>query len=223
VTGGALTPAEARAMLVQVARRLEASEDELNDADRATGDGDHGLAMARGFGAVGRELESGEVDAVDELVRTVGRTLLTSMGGASGVVFSTLFTRGAARLAPGELGSEGFACLLADGLAAVEERGGARPGDKTMVDALAPAAGKADELRTAPLATSLPAVATAAREGAEQTKAMVARAGKAKTLGERSLGHPDPGALSVYLMLRFMAEYVSAQSTTREAARARRG
>jgi dihydroxyacetone kinase-like protein len=211
VTGDALTPAEAQAMLVHVARGIEASEHELNDADRAVGDGDHGLAMARGFGAVGHELESRELDAVDELVRTVGRTLLSSMGGASGVVFSTLFTGGAARLAPDELGSDGVACLLADGLAAVEHRGGARPGGKTMIDALAPAAGKADELRAAPLAVSLPAVAAAAREGVEQTKAMVARAGKAKTLGERSLGQPDPGALSVYLILRFMAEYVAAR------------
>jgi dihydroxyacetone kinase-like protein len=210
VTGDALTPAEAQAMLVHVARGIEASEHELNDADRAVGDGDHGLAMARGFGAVRRELEGREPGAVDELLRAVGRTLLGSMGGASGIVFSTLFTKGASRVGEQELGSEALACFLADGLAGVEDRGRARPGDKTMVDALSPAAEKADELRAAPLATALPAVAAGARAGAERTTAMVARTGKARTLGERSLGHPDPGALSVSLILRFMAEYVVA-------------
>lgn len=99
--------------------------------------------------------------------------------------------------------------MLVDGLQAVKERGKAKPGDKTMVDSLAPAAMKSREMVSAPLAEALKAVAEAARQGMEKTKELVATTGKAKTLGERSLGHPDPGAVSTYLILKFMAEYVS--------------
>lgn len=99
--------------------------------------------------------------------------------------------------------------MLVDGLEAVKERGKAKPGDKTMVDSLAPAAIKSKEMVSAPLAEALKAVAEAARQGMEKTKELVATTGKAKTLGERSLGHPDPGAVSTYLILKFMAEYVS--------------
>jgi dihydroxyacetone kinase-like protein len=212
VPDDALTPHEAQAMLLHVARRIEDSEDELTDADRAIGDGDHGLAMLRGFDAVRQELESRELETIDELLRTVGRALLSSMGGASGILFSTFFTEGARGLAAQDaFGGEALARLLADGLAAVQKRGKATPGDKTMVDALAPAAQKALELPAAPLAALLPAVVEAARDGVEQTKTMVARTGKAKALGERSLGHPDPGALSAYLILRSMDEYVAAR------------
>ena len=210
MTGDALTPAETRAMLLHVARRMEDCEDELNEADRATGDGDHGLAVARGFGAVRRDLERREVDAVDGLLRTVGRTLLATMGGASGVLFATLFLEGARDLPAGDgFGSPALGRFLADGRAAVERRGGASPGRKTMLDALAPAADAAAGLRAAPLTTSLAAAAEAAREGAERTRTMVAQTGKAKTLGERSLGFPDPGALSIALLLGSMDGYVS--------------
>ena len=99
--------------------------------------------------------------------------------------------------------------MLLDGLAAVKERGGATPGDKTMVDALEPAALKSQELVSVSLDESLIAVAEVARAGMEATKDMVANVGKAKPLGERSLGHPDPGAVSTYFILKYMTEYVS--------------
>lgn len=222
----ALKPHEAQAMFLHVARRMEEHADELNEADRAVGDGDHGLGMARGFGAVRRELERDEVDTVDELLQTIGRTLLSTTGGASGILFATFFTEGARRLSARD-GFDGAALarLLADGCAAVRERGQARPGDKTMVDALAPAARKAVELQGAPLAVALPAVVAAAQEGVEQTRAMVARVGKASALGDRSLGYPDPGAVATSLILQSMSEYVSiarkADVAPRHARRAR--
>ena len=99
--------------------------------------------------------------------------------------------------------------LLGDGLLAVQERGKAKPGDKTMVDALAPAAAAAAAMAAAPLDQALPPVAEAARLGMEKTKAMVAATGKAMALGPRALGHVDPGALSMWLILNVMAEYVT--------------
>ncbi|MFM7152047.1 MAG: DAK2 domain-containing protein, partial [Gemmataceae bacterium] len=95
---------------------------------------------------------------------------------------------------------------------AVVDRGKAQPGDKTMVDALEPAARQASELRTFPLDQALVKVAEAAQQGVEATKTMLARVGKAKTLGERSRGHPDPGAVSTSLILQAMAEFVNSSS-----------
>ena len=111
-------------------------------------------------------------------------------------------------MAAPQLDAEALATFLSDGLVAVRERGKAAPGDKTMVDALAPAAERAQALRHADLATALAGAADAAAAGVEATKAMVARVGKAKTLGERSRGHADPGALSLSLILRHMEEMI---------------
>ena len=204
----ALTPDETCAMFVHVARRIEESKDELTDADRATGDGDHGVVMARGFGAVRVRLEGGGFETAGDVVRAVGRELLSSMGGASGVLFATFFSAGATDGATFD--ADALRRLLVDGSAAVQARGKAARGDKTMLDALAPAAEKALELPQASLSALLLAATEAARGGVEQTTEMVARRGKAKALGERSRGHADPGALSSYLILRAMAEYVSA-------------
>jgi dihydroxyacetone kinase-like protein len=197
------------AMFAHVADRVAESADELNDADRAIGDGDHGLAMARGFDAARRELESRDFDTVGALLAAVGRTLLSSMGGASGILFAALFTGGAQRLASQlSFGSAELAQFLADGTAAVEQRGMTAPGGKTMVDALAPAAQAASDFRSVSLGEQLPLVVDAARGGVDATRTMVALAGKAKSLGERSLGHPDPGAVSVYVILSAMEDYV---------------
>ena len=95
------------------------------------------------------------------------------------------------------------------------QRGGAKVGDKTMVDALQPAATISEDMRLAPLSESLPAVAGAAEQGMEKTKEMIASIGKAKTLGERSLGHADPGAISTYLILKFMTEFVTERDASR--------
>jgi phosphoenolpyruvate---glycerone phosphotransferase subunit DhaL len=210
-----LTADEVKAMLIHVASRVAESADALNDADRAIGDGDHGLAMRRGFDAARQELESRDYETVGAPVSEVGRALLLSMGGASGILFSSLFVEGARGLtAERSFGSAELARFLSDGTGAVEQRGKIAPGGKTMVDALAPAAQAAARLRSEPLDDALPHVADAARHGVEATKDMLALAGKAKTLGERSLGHADPGALSVHVMLRAMDEYVAGRPTS---------
>ncbi len=205
-----LTLEETREMVLHVCTGMQASKDLLSEADRAIGDGDHGVGMERGFAAVQQKLEGQPPAAIDELFKTVGTALLTSVGGASGAVFGTFFRGGAKNLAGRQtFDAEALSSLWSDGLQAVQERGNAKAGDKTMVDALEPAAATTRALAADSLAEALPAAAEAARQGMEKTKQMVAAIGKAKTLGERALGHPDPGAVSTYLMLKFMAEYVS--------------
>jgi dihydroxyacetone kinase-like protein len=200
---------ETRQMFMRVAVRMEESKDMLSEADRAVGDGDHGVGMARGFAAVQQKLQQRSFAALDELLKAVGMALLTSIGGAAGAVFGALFMGGARSLkGQDSLTSEVLSLFLNDGLQAVQERGKARVGDKTMVDALALAAQQAQTTVALPLDEALPSVAEAARQGMEKTKQMVAAVGKARTLGERSLGYADPGAISMYLILSFMAEYV---------------
>jgi len=206
----ALTIAEATDMFIEVARSMVESQDLLTQADKAIGDGDHGIGMARGFEAVGQKLEAQPPATVGELLKSTGMTLMTSVGGASGAIFGIFFRGGAKNAGDrAQFDAQMLSLMLGDGLQAVQDRGKATPGDKTMVDALAPAASRAAELAASPLGEALPAAAEAARKGMEQTKDLVASIGKAKTLGERSLGHADPGALSTYLILKFMSDYVA--------------
>jgi dihydroxyacetone kinase-like protein len=205
-----LTVKEAEKMFVYVSKKMVDSKDALTQADKAIGDGDHGIGMARGFEAVGQKLETQSFTSVGELFKSIGMTLMTSIGGAAGAVFGTFF-RGAGKNTGdrSELDSQALCLALRDGLLAVKDRGKAKPGDKTMVDALEPAAVKAEELDGAPLDQVLTEITEAARLGMEKTKEMVAAMGKAKPLGERSLGHADPGSLSTYLIFKYMLEFVS--------------
>jgi len=204
-----LTLTQTRDMFIYVAQGMQASKDLLTQADKAIGDGDHGVGMARGFAAVQQSLAGRAFAGLDELLKTIGNALMTSVGGASGAIFATFFRGGARNLVNAQVfDATALAAMLTDGLQAVMGRGKAQPGDKTMVDALAPAAQRASELRHGSLAEALVGVAAAAQEGVEATKRMVARVGKAKALGERSLGYSDPGALSLYQMLKLMSEYV---------------
>jgi len=201
---------QTREMFIHLSDRMVESKDLLTQADKAIGDGDHGVGMARGFETVRQKLDGATFTTLDELFKSVGLALMTSVGGAAGAVFGTFFRGGARRLGGRQaFDSESLSLLLLDGLDAVKTRGKAAPGDKTMVDALEPAALKSQELTAVPLDQSLAAVAEAARQGMEATKDMVASVGKARSLGRRSLGHPDPGALSTYLILKYMTEYVT--------------
>jgi len=205
-----MTVEEARQMFIYVANKMVDSKDVLTQADKAIGDGDHGIGMARGFEAVGQKLETQSFTSIGDLFKSIGMTLMMSIGGAAGAVFGTLF-RGAGKNTDdrSDLDSQTLALALQDGLQAVKDRGKAKPGDKTMVDALEPAALKAAELNAAPLDEALPEITEAARLGMEKTKEMVAALGKAKPLGERSLGHADPGSLSTYLIFKYMLKFVS--------------
>ena len=195
------------AMLRAVAGAVLARIDDLTDADLAIGDGDHGIGMRRGFEAVEQALAIPPA-GIDAVFRAAGMAIMATTGGAAGAVFGSVFSAGAkAFVGADEITPEGFAAFLAAAEAAVQKRGGVTEGQKTMLDALAPAARAATG--AADLAEATRAAAAAAEDGLEATKAMIATTGKARSLGERSIGHPDPGAISMVIILTAMRDFVA--------------
>jgi len=197
-------------MMLLVADRIIAAEDLLTDADRNLGDGDHGLGMTRGLTAVKEKLTGAEFPSIEKVLTSAGMAMISAMGGASGAIFGTVFRSGGKGIAGAEkFGALELAGFLKAAVDGVMERGGAKPGDKTMVDALYPAAEKAAEVTELSLVEAADAVAGAAEAGREASKEMIATMGRAKTLGERSLGHPDAGACSISIILRGMHAYIA--------------
>lgn len=204
-----LKPNQVRLMMLKVADAIIEAEPMLSQADRDLGDGDHGLGMKRGMEAVKAQLEPMEPSSVEQVFVATGTAMMTSMGGASGAIFGTVFRAGGKALAGrATFDSEGLALLLEAALEGVMKRGGAKPGDKTMIDAVAPAAAKARESASQSLTDALKVVSEAAEAGKEASKAMIAQFGRAKTLGEACLGFPDAGACSVVVMLNAMRNFV---------------
>ena len=204
-----LDSAGVRQMLLLVAARVIAAKEQLTDADRAIGDGDHGIGMARGFEAVQQALADAESSTIGELFKITGRTIMSNTGGAAGAVFGILFNSAAKAATDADtLDAALLTRMLRAGLDGVQARGRAQPGDKTMVDVLLPAVEAAEADSSGGLAALLDRVSTAATAGLEQTRHMVATLGKAKTLGERSLGHPDPGAVSTCIILQACRDFV---------------
>ncbi|MAT18754.1 MAG: dihydroxyacetone kinase subunit L [Leifsonia sp.] len=181
----------------------------LTELDSAIGDADHGANMARGFAAVMAKLDEGAPATADELFKSVGMTLVTSVGGASGPLYGTFFLRmGMTAGAVTEFDGAALAAALRAGLDGIVARGKAELGDKTMFDALAPAldafdAALAEGKSPAEAAAT---AASAAEKGRDATEPLVARKGRASYLGERSAGHLDPGAASSALLLRCLAQ-----------------
>lgn len=194
-----------------VCRHVIANADILSEADRAIGDGDHGVGMRRGFEAALEALTTQNPQTPEQVMKCVGTAIMAKTGGAAGAVFGTLFCSGAKTLeGKDRLDAAGLAAFLASALEAVVKRGGVVKGQKTMVDALAPAVAAAQAAAGASLAESLAAVASAAQLGVEATKGMVATTGKARSLGERSLGFVDPGAVSISFIFNAMRDGASA-------------
>lgn len=190
-----------------VAAEISARKSELTALDRAIGDGDHGENLDRGFQAV-----LGKLDALDDaptpgaVLKLVATTLISTVGGAAGPLYGTAFLKAA--MAAGEraeLDAAGLVEVLTAARDGIVARGKAEPNDKTMVDAWSPAveaAGAAgDDVRAA-----LEAAASAAADGAVATEPLVAHKGRASYLGERAIGHRDPGAESTALILRVAAD-----------------
>ena len=183
----------------------------LTELDSAIGDADHGINMDRGFTAVAGKLDGlgGASPDIGALLKTVGTTLVSTVGGASGPLYGMFFMQMGGAVAGKEtLTAEEFATAFEAGLGGVLRIGKAEPGDKTMVDALVPAR---DALRAAiadgaSAGDAVARMADAAQEGMLATVPLVARKGRASYLGERSAGHQDPGATSSHLLLRSAAE-----------------
>ncbi len=209
----ALTSPQFKEMLLRVADAIIAAEPLLSEADRNLGDGDHGIGMQRGMEAVQAKLGAQDDNSpLDKHAQTMGMAMMSSMGGASGIVFGSLFMGGGKGLVGHEtLTSAALASFLKSAAESVCARGKAKVGDKTMVDALQPAADKAAECGEAPLAEAATAIAAAGVAGREASKDMIATLGRAKSLGEGSLGFPDAGACSVAIILETIRDYILAE------------
>lgn len=199
------TLSQAHAWIVSSASVIEQNAAHLSELDAAIGDGDHGANMARGMAAVVKKLETAAPADLSTLFKTVGMTLLSSVGGASGPLYGGFFLEMAKQSAgKAELDAAALAALINAGLGDIRRRGKAEPGDKTMVDALLPAVEALGS--EADLAAATAKAATTARAAATATAPLLARKGRASYLGERSIGHEDPGANSVALILGALAE-----------------
>jgi phosphoenolpyruvate---glycerone phosphotransferase subunit DhaL len=195
------------------ARVIVQNSQYLTDLDAAIGDADHGVNMARGMNAVTAALDVSAPADMAALCKQVGMTLVKSVGGASGPLYGTFFLRMASVLGPvGTVDALGFTTALRAGIEGVVQRGHAEPGDKTMVDALAPALVALDAALGAGsgIAAALHDATVAAEKGRDATKALVARKGRASYLGERSVGHLDPGATSAVMLINSAATTISA-------------
>ena len=203
-----------------VADAMGAHKDELTELDQPIGDSDHGINMARGFSAARALLPSLAGEAPAAVLKKVGSTLVSKVGGSSGPLYGTLFRKvGVALKGDDSLASDENAvrCLaagLSKAFVGIEDLGGPKPGDKTMLDAIQPAMEALEHARgeDAPLVEALAQAADAAEAGAEATVPLQARKGRASYLGERSVGHKDPGAASFALLMRTVANAVATRA-----------
>ena len=193
--------------LQQVAIVLHENRDFLTQLDSPIGDADHGINMDRGFQAVINKLPTVAGMDIGSILKTVGMTLVSTVGGASGPLYGTAFLRaGLANAGKHELYEADLIDMLEAALEGIKARGKAQPGEKTMVDAFTPALLAAKEAKHLGLSQLLRRVSEAAEEGMKATIPMLATKGRASYLGERSIGHQDPGATSSWLILKTLAD-----------------
>ena len=195
--------------LKQLAQILHENRDYLTQLDSPIGDADHGINMDRGFKAVTEKLSVMASMDIGSILKTVGTTLVSTVGGASGPLYGTAFLRaGMATSGKNELYESDFVGMLEAALEGIKARGKAQPGEKTMVDTLTPALAAAKEAETQNLGLSqmLRRASDAAEVGMKATIPLLATKGRASYLGERSIGHQDPGATSSWLMLKTLAD-----------------
>ncbi|MDQ6816179.1 MAG: dihydroxyacetone kinase subunit DhaL [Actinomycetota bacterium] len=205
------------AWLSEAEDQIKAQSDYLTQLDAAIGDGDHGTNMRRGFDAVGKALAGqGNGTPPGRLLIVAGKTLVATVGGASGPLWGSALRRAGRALGDAEtFDGVQLARALDAAIEGVVELGAAGLGDKTMVDALAPAAQtlRHELASRRSLDEAVQAAAVAARAGAEATVPMRARKGRASYLGERSIGHQDPGATSAAIILAALSHAVAETST----------
>lgn len=212
-----MTNEQIMSWLERIADALHENAQYLTQLDSSIGDADHGINMDRGFTAIRAKFpEMATMDIAGRL-KTVGMTLVSTVGGASGPLYGTAFLRAStATTGKQELSPADLVAMLDALLGGVVARGKAQPGEKTMVDALTPAVNSAKEAlaQGKDLATITAQAAAAAEEGMKATIPMLATKGRASYLGERSIGHQDPGATSSWLILRSLAFSVSSSGSS---------
>jgi dihydroxyacetone kinase-like protein len=203
-----VTADQVRDWIRRYAETIADNRAELVRLDTAIGDGDHGTNMDRGMRKALEKLDGTAGGDIGADLKAVGMALVSSVGGAAGPLYGTLFLQmGMAAAGKDELDLDGWTAAVEAGIKGVQSRGKAEPGDKTMLDALLPAL---DALRGGgDVGEALRRSADAAEEGMKATIPLEARKGRASYLGPRSVGHQDPGATSSYLLLRTAAETLS--------------
>lgn len=197
------------AIIEGMAKKIEAEKEYLTELDNEIGDGDHGINLARGFEAVEKKLPSLAGGDIGALLKGVGMQLVSTVGGASGPLYGTAFMKaGMACKGLTEIDGPAFVKAMEAAVDGIKMRGKATEGEKTMLDALCPALKvmQDDVIAGKSLKEALQDAAQAAEKGVEYTKTIIATKGRASYLGERSLGHQDPGATSSLYLLQVLAE-----------------
>ena len=197
------------AIIEGMAKKIEAEKEYLTQLDNEIGDGDHGINLARGFEAVEKKLPSLAGGDIGALLKGVGMQLVSTVGGASGPLYGTAFMKaGMACKGLTEMDGPAFVKAMEAAVDGIKMRGKATEGEKTMLDALCPALKvmQDDVAAGKSLKEALQDAAKAAEKGVEYTKTIIATKGRASYLGERSLGHQDPGATSSLYLLQVLAE-----------------
>jgi dihydroxyacetone kinase-like protein len=200
------------AWLEKLSGVMKDNRDLLTELDAAIGDADHGINMDRGFGKVLEKLSTVKEKDLGTILKTVGITLMSSVGGASGPLYGTFFIKAGMALAgKEEIDASGLVSFLEAGVEGIHQRGRAERGDKTMVDVWSPVL---DTIKTAlasgaSMKDALARAVAAAEKGVQDTIPLQARKGRASYLGERSIGHRDPGAVSSFLIIRALQAILS--------------
>lgn len=208
-----ITKAQIVQWIESTAAVLADNKEYLTQLDSAIGDADHGINMDRGFRKVMEKLPSVTDKDIGNILKTIGMTLISSVGGASGPLYGTFFMRsGMVVTAKEELTGEDLANLLQAGVDGIVQRGRAELGDKTMFDAWSPAmdAMRASLAEKADVVAALETAVAAAEKGMQDTIPLQAKKGRASYLGERSIGHQDPGATSTFLILKTLLDTIKA-------------
>ena len=210
----ALSVQQTYEMILKCCDAIVAKQDYLTEVDSTIGDGDHGIGMSGGMQKAKEALiKKASFDTVNDIFKLTGMSMLSSMGGASGVIFGSMFLGGVKGLEPiQELNAAAMAKIMRGSLEAICTRGKAEEGDKTMVDAFAPAVRALEANQDQDLTIAMEAAATAAVDGAEKTRNYVAKFGRSRYAGERALGHLDAGAVSVSIIFGAMRDYVCANN-----------
>ncbi len=201
---------QTKQMLISVADAIIENEPLLTEVDSKIGDGDHGIGMGLGMKNAKEKLEAtATYESINDIFKDVGSSIMNHIGGASGVIFGTMFSQGARDLEKeSTLTAKIFSDMMDKSLKKIKERGKANVGDKTMVDALQPAVIAMQNSDSEDLLVVLDLATKAAEEGVENTKNCVAKFGRAKSLMERAVGFQDAGATSVFIIFSSMLKYL---------------
>lgn len=196
-------------ILIKISEKIDKNKEYLTELDAAIGDGDHGLNMSKGFKAVSDKLKAQEDDNIGNILKNTGMTLVSNVGGASGPLYGTAFMKASMELKDkNEIDIKDFLSALKLALEGIKSRGKATEGEKTMIDALSPAIkSMEDSIKNGDSYIEvLEKGKDAALEGVEFTKTIKATKGRASYLGDRSIGHQDPGATSCFYILETIYE-----------------